>query len=203
MRPRPDAAVTVGADPADPASEHGGRVALGRITGVSGLQGWIKVHSDTAPRDNIVRFEHWWLRPRSAGAHAGDDGGWRKWRVLDGRPQGKTLVARLDGIEDRDAAVSLIGSEIAVPRSDLPATAPGEFYWTDLVGMAVRTVDGAVIGPVDRLFETGANDVVVIRDERDGAKSGSEVLVPWIRPDVVVDVDAVARCITVDWDPDF
>ena len=173
-------------------------VTLGRITSVSGLRGWVKVHSDTEPRENIVRYDAWLLRPE---ARPGDP--WREVRVLDGRPQGKTVVARLEGIEDRDAAATLIGSTVAVRRSALPPAEPGEFYWTDLVGMEVRTVDGSVIGPVDRLFETGANDVLVVRDARAGAKPGTEVLVPWVRPDVVVEIDAGARRITVDWDPDF
>ena len=179
-------------------SDDANTVTLGRITSVSGLKGWVKVHSDTEPRDNIVRFDAWLLRPE--GRAAGD---WREVRVLDGRYQGKTVVARLEGVEDRDAAGALVGSTVAVRRSALPPADPDEFYWTDLVGMDVVTVDGTRIGPVDRLFETGANDVLVATDARDGARPGAEVLVPWVRPDVIVEVDAAARRITVDWDPDF
>ncbi len=187
--------VRIGSDRPD-VPPAGSEVRLGHITSVSGLKGWVKVHSDTDPRDNIVRFDAWLLR-------AGAEAGWRAVRVLDGRAQGKTIVARLEGIEDRDAAQRLVGSEIAVRRSDLPPAGADEYYWTDLTGMDVVTVDGASIGPVDRLFETGANDVVVVADRRDGAKPGAEILVPWVRPDVVVEVDASARRITIDWDPDF
>ena len=187
----------------DTARQGGGDapVTLGRITAASGLRGWVKVHSDTEPRDNIVRFDAWLVRPESAGARP--PSGWRTVRVLEGRPQGKTIVARLEGIEDRDAAEALVGSIVAVPRSALPAADPDEFYWTDLVGMDVVTVDGATLGTIDRLFETGANDVVVVKDVREGAARGAEILVPWVRPDVVVDVDVAARRLTVDWDPDF
>ena len=182
----------------DDAQDGRSAVTLGRITAASGLRGWVKVHSDTEPRDNIVRYDAWLLRPETA--RAGD---WREVRVLDGRPQGKTIVARLEGIEDRDAAEALVGSTVAVPRAALPPAAEDEHYWADLVGMDVVTADGAALGPVDRLFETGANDVMVVTDARDGAKPGAEVLVPWVRPDVVVEVDAPARRIVVDWDPDF
>ena len=175
------------------------RVPLGRITAVHGLKGWIKVHSDTDPRESIVRFPRWLLTPEHSRLEADE----RVVTVLDGRVQGKTIVARLEGIEDRDAAEALIGRSIAVLRSELPALEGGAVYWTDLIGMRVRTVDGTDIGPVKRLFETGANDVLVIGDERGGSKPGSEVLVPWIRPDVVVLVDRRARRIEVDWDPDF
>jgi len=137
------------------------------------------------------------LTPASGGS------GERSVTVLDGRVQGKTIVARLEGIEDRDAAEALIGQSIAVPRSELPALEDGAVYWTDLIGMRVLTRDGVDVGPVVRLFETGANDVLVVGDERQGSKAGSEILVPWIRPDVVVQVDRQARRIEVDWDPDF
>ena len=185
--------------PADVPTGDAGLVTLGRVTAASGLRGWVKVHSDTEPRENIVGYAAWLLRLDGARGAAG----WREVRVLDGRPQGKTVVARLEGIEDRDAAEALVGSTVAVPRAALPPAAEDEFYWTDLVGMDVVTADGAALGPVDRLFETGANDVLVVTDARDGAKLGAEVLVPWVRPDVIVEVDVSARRIVIDWDPDF
>jgi len=179
------------------------RVPLGRITAVLGLKGWVKIHSDTDPRDGIVRFPRWLLTSPGGGDGAGERVVEREIVVLEGRPQGKTVVARLEGIEDRDAAEALVGHAIAVRRRDLPPLGDRGFYWADLIGMRVDTVDGIGIGPVVRLFETGANDVLVVGDERDGSRSGSEILVPWIRPDVVVRVDRQARVIVVDWDPDF
>ena len=177
------------------------RILLGHITGVSGLKGWVKVHSDTSPRENITAYAVWWLE-RS--------GNWRKVRVLDGRPQGKTIVAQIEGFDSPEQSVDLVGAKIAVDRDALPALSAGEYYWADLTGMQVRTVDDVIIGPVSRLFETGANDVVVITDEREVAAtenvegaSSREVLVPWLVPDVIKDVDMESRVITVDWDPDF
>jgi len=179
------------------------RVPLGRITAVLGLKGWIKVHSDTDPRDGIVRFPRWLLSPPVSGGGFGERVAEREVVVLEGRPQGKTVVARLEGIEDRDAAGALVGHSIAVRRRDLPPLGDRGFYWADLIGLRVETVDRIGIGPVVRLFETGANDVLVVGDEREGSKPGSEILVPWIRPDVVVRVDRQAGLIVVDWDPDF
>ena len=170
-------------------------VTLGRITAHHGLNGWLKVHSDTDPRENITAYARWWIR------RGGER--WRTIDVLDGRAQGKTIVARLAGVEDRDGAAPLIGSEIAVRRADLPPARPDEHYWTDLVGLTVRRVEGERLGTVSRLFETGANDVVVVADERPGAKPGTEILIPWVRPDVVTAVDLAAGTVTVDWDPDY
>lgn len=183
-------------------SESSARVQLGRITGHFGVRGWVKVHSDTQPRENIVQYKEWLLFPHGRSvAVAGDEV--RKVQVIDGREQGKTVVARLEGIEDRDAAEQLIGYGIVVDRAALPGLDEDQYYWTDLIGMGVVTIENVRIGTVRRLFETGANDVLVISDERAGSKVGAEVLVPWIQPTVITRVDQDARQITVDWDPDF
>jgi len=174
------------------------RVPLGRITAAVGLKGWVKVHSDTEPRIGIVAFDHWLL---SLPGRRGDSE--RRIQVLEGREQGKTIVARLEGIEDRDTAQALAGQQIAVSRDMLPPLDGDAIYWTDLIGMEVFTAAGLRIGTVTRLFETGANDVVVVADERTTSKAGAEVLVPWIRPDVIVALERDARRIVVDWDPDF
>lgn len=170
------------------------RITLGRITGIHGLKGWVKVHSDTSPRENIVRYSPWWL---------GQHGQWKAIKVIEGRPQGKTIIARLEGFDTPESAGLLTGAEIAIDRDVLPAAAGDEYYWADLIGMQVRRVEGVHLGTVLRLFETGANDVLVVADEREGAKPRSEVLVPWVMSDVVVEVNGQENQITVDWDPDY
>lgn len=163
-------------------------VTLGRVTAAHGIQGWVKVVSDTSPRENIVRYSPWYLGPA---------GGRRAWEVRAGRLQGKGVVAKLGGCNDRDTAEGLVGYEIAVPRAQLPpTTVEGEFYWADLVGLRVETLDGVVLGQVERLFETGANDVIVVAGDR-------ERLVPYLWQRVVREVDLKAGVMRVDWDPDF
>lgn len=180
------------------------RVLLGHITGTSGLKGWVKVHSDTDPRTNIFGFKSWWLE---------NSGAWTQVDVLEGRPQGKTIVVRIKGFDSPESSGALIGAKIAVSRLELPTPTAGEYYWRDLIGMQVITVDGVKIGPIDRLFETGANDVAVVKDWRDQSEDDAgtaivaskvkEVLVPWLVPDVITEVNLSDRQITVDWDPDF
>ncbi len=176
------------------ASTPADRVMLGHITGVSGLKGWVKVHSDTNPRDNIVTYKSWWLE---------QGGNWLEFRVLQGRPQGKTIVAQLEGVDTPETAGTLIGANVAISRAAMPEPVEGEYYWADLIGMQVRTVEDATVGPVARLFETGANDVLVVTDERESVEGSREVLVPWLVPDVITEVDMKGRVITIDWDPDF
>lgn len=163
-------------------------VTLGRVSGAYGIRGWVKVHSDTSPRDNILGYSPWHL-VRGAGREV--------WQVSGGRQQGKGLVAKLAGCDDRDAAEALVGAEISIPRDQLPATTePGEFYWADLVGLRVRTQDGIDLGRIVRLFETGANDVIVVQGDR-------ERLVPYLWGHVVRAVDLEAGVMRVDWDPEF
>ena len=163
-------------------------VTLGRISGAHGIQGWVRVHSDTSPRENIVSYSPW---------HLLREGRREVWKVNAGRLQGKAVVAKLAGCNDRDAAEGLAGAVITIPRTELPRiTRPGEFYWADLVGLAVRTLDGVELGRIDQLFETGSNDVMVVLGDR-------ERLVPYIWQQVVRDVDLDAGVMVVDWDPDF
>jgi len=174
-------------------------VLLGHVVGVHGVRGWIKVHSDTAPRENILTYPKWWLKNRD---------GWTEAKVVDSQHTPKNVLVLLEGITDRDAAEAMRGTEIGIPRDALPATDVGEYYWTDLIGCEVFDQDDRRLGIATRLFETGANDVLVVRDERpidDGEKrpNGPNILVPWVQPDVVVEVDVSLQKIVVNWDPDF
>lgn len=163
-------------------------MVLGTIAGPFGVQGWIRVHSDTQPRSNILDYAVWQVESSE---------GWRALRVEDGRMHRQGIVARLEGCGDRDAAAAMAGARIAVFRHQLPALPAGEYYWTDLEGLRVRTTRGSELGHVERLFETGANDVLVVRG------ADRERLVPFVPERVVKEVDLEAGLIVVDWDPDF
>jgi len=178
--------------PADADAEF---VILGKIIGFFGVRGWVKVHSDTEPRENIVTYSRWWL---------GEAGTRKPIQVKGGKRSGKNVVAQLAGIDSRELAEAVMGQQIAVPRSDLPTLDGEEYYWTDLVGCEVSNLQGVAFGPVKRLFETGANDVMVVTDHRSESENpNGDILVPWIRPTVIVSIDLTERRIVVDWDPDF
>ncbi len=164
------------------------RLLLGKIVGLFGVDGWVKVESYTEPRTQIFKYRPWLLmRP---GGETEIDG-------AQGRVQGKGLVANLPEVSNRDAAAELIGAEIWVRRSALPRAKRGEYYWVDLEGVDVVTTEGVVLGKVSHLFATGANDVLVVRDgER-------ERMIPFVLKKFVLEVDLNAGRITVDWDPDF
>lgn len=167
-------------------AKEGDWAVLGSVSGLYGVRGWVKVFSHTSPKENIFNYPCWYLFR---------DGQWREYRLLQGRPHGKGLVASLEGVVDRDQAAELIGAEIAVPRGQLPEAAPDEYYWADLEGKDVVTLNGDSLGRVDYLFETGANDVMVVKGER-------EHLLPFVSQ-VIRSVDLEQGVITVDWDADF
>jgi 16S rRNA processing protein RimM len=162
-------------------------VTLGRVSGVFGVKGWLKVQSYTEPRDNIARFPTWTLRIEGAD-HSFD--------VEDGHSHAGSVVAKLRGIDDRDRAREWVGAEVVVAREQLPATREGELYWTDLEKLEVRTTTGVVLGRVDHLLATGGNDVLVL-------DSSPQRLIPFIAGDVVKAVDLEAGLIIVDWCPDY
>lgn len=163
-------------------------IVLGRITGLYGVRGWVKVYSNTQPRDNILRYERWQI---------GRPGQWRMAVLEEGRSHGKGIVAKLQGCDDRDAAAALMGLEITILREQLPPTAADEYYWSDLVGLAVSNTEGVALGQVDHLLETGANDVLVVQQD------GVERLIPFVQGQFVKTIDLSAGTMVVDWDPDF
>ncbi|MEM7207384.1 MAG: ribosome maturation factor RimM [Pseudomonadota bacterium] len=168
-------------------SEQQTPVLLGRIVGVFGLQGWVKIHSDTQPREAIGQYEKWLL---------GDSGNWRTIRVERVKVQGKRVIGRLEGCHSANDAEALVGCEIAVEVEQLAKLSQNQYYWRDLIGLAVRLTDGTELGTVRRVFDTGANDVLVIEGKR-------EHLVPWDLTNVIRQVDLQKRSMLVDWDPEF
>ncbi|MDJ0709843.1 MAG: ribosome maturation factor RimM [Woeseiaceae bacterium] len=161
-------------------------VVLGRISGLFGVQGWVKVYSYTDPREAVLDYDRWLL--------SGNDG-WREATVAEGQRHGKTIIARIDGYVDRDQAATLVGTDIGVARDALPGTDANQFYWSDLEGLRVVHRDGCELGTVAYLLETGANDVMVVKGEQ-------ERLIPFVMGKVVLGVDLDNGEIQVDWEWD-
>lgn len=161
-------------------------ITLGKIVGVFGVKGWVKVFSETRPREQIFKYTPWLL------VLNGDE---FEVEVLEGRQQGKGLIASLKGYTDCEDARRLIGSEILVSQESLPKTGKNEYYWSQLTGLNVVNLQGIELGKVVNLFETGANDVLVVKGEK-------ERLIPFTEF-AVIDVDIDSNNIVVDWDEDF
>lgn len=161
-------------------------VLLGRVVGLFGLKGWVKVFSYSDPREAILEYDGHLLMQNDA---------WRSVTIAEGKKHGKSVIARLDGVDNPEQAGELIGCDIGVSRDQLPGAEIGRYYWTDLEGMSVVKSDGTELGKVAYLMETGANDVLVTKGEQ-------ERLIPFITDKVILDVDLAAGVITVDWEWD-
>jgi 16S rRNA processing protein RimM len=177
---------------------------LGRIGAPYGIKGWVHVQSFTSPPEKLLKYRNWSLsaaqveRVRSVQA-AGAAGELRSaatastFKVVEGRLQGNGLVARLEGIEDRDKAALLQGSMISVLRSALPKLRKREFYQADLIGLSVANLEGVALGEVSHFVETPGGDVMVVRGE-----AGREHGVPATKA-YLAKVDLAAGQVVVDW----
>ena len=168
-------------------------ILLGKISGFHGVKGWLKVFSHTSPRLKITQYSKWFLQK--------DDEEWRAVEVLNGRAQGKNIIALLEGVTDRNQVEALIGEKIAIRSDQLEDLSNDEYYWRDLIGLSVETTEGVELGEIDWLFNSGSNDVIVVKD-----RSGAEVkerMLPFLQDDVVISIDLEQSKMIVDWDPEF
>ena len=133
-------------------------LVVGRIGGVYGVRGWVKVFSYTQPQGNLLDYRPWYLDI---------NGAWQCYPEVEARAHGKGLIAAFEGWRDRERSRALNGVDIAIRREQLPAIDEDDYYWAELVGMQVVNGDGVALGRVQRLLETGANDVLVVKGDRE------------------------------------
>jgi len=161
------------------------KLIVGQINGIFGVQGWVKIFSHTDPRKNILDYSPWWLKCK---------GEWRQVKLLDSKVQsgGKTLVAQIDGVTDRDVAREYMGCEIAIDRTQLVQTNDG-WFWIDLMGCQVVSEDETALGKVTDIIETGAHDVLRVKGDQ-------ETLIPFVMNRFIKSVDIANKLIVVDWE---
>jgi 16S rRNA processing protein RimM len=166
-------------------------VVMGRIVAPYGVYGWLKVLPDTEVLDGLFDYDTWWI---------GKQDNWREVVVEQAKIHNDVLVVKLAGVDDRDQAFACKGLQVAVPRDALPTPDENEYYWSDLIGLAVKNQQDVDFGHITDVFETGANDVLVVKT---GKENGNiERLIPFI-DQVVIEVDVSAKTMLVDWDADF
>ncbi len=179
-----------------PKADAPGRLlVMGQVLGAYGVAGWVRLKTFTETAENLVGQAIWWLAPY--GTPEEDAGAYRALPVDEAREHGNAVVAKLAGVGDRDAAAALRGSWVAVPRESLPASGENEYYWADLLGLAVVNRKGEPLGEVAGLIETGAHDVLRVK-----ADDGRERLIPFVAAYVDA-VDQLGRRVLVDWELDF
>ena len=153
---------------------------MGRVAGSYGVRGWIRIERAQAA-----------LRQCAAWSIGG-----MEYPVEQVKEHSGTLLAKLKGLESREAALKLKGSTVYVRREAMPAPEEGHYYLADLVGLEVVNEQGVVLGTVKRWMFNGAQDVMEV------AGDGRARLLPWI-PEVVKKVDLEKRRVEVDWGADW
>ncbi len=161
-------------------------ICVGHILGAQGIKGWVRVFSNTSPRENILNYSPWLIE-------RGDE---LEPVKVQGRLQGKNVLARLEGIEDRTRAEELIGCQLYIEPQQLPRLDAGEFYWSDIIGLAVETEAAEPLGVVASMMETGADDVMVVAGDR-------ERLIPFVLDEIVKQVDLDTGKLVVDWSAEY
>lgn len=158
-------------------------VLIGKIIGVYGIKGWVKVLSYTRPKDNILNYEIWLV---------GSDAEQIEQNVTDCKRHGKGIIAKLQTVDDREQARLLTGSDIYIRRSQLPELATGEYYWHELMGLSVVDQYQKNLGTITDILETGGNDVFVITGDK-------RRLIPWVMGIYIKEIDLDSEQVRVDW----
>ena len=228
-------------------------IIIGQITGHFGVKGWLKIRSFTRPLDEVLSYSEWWVKSEPHSKHGSKSGvgfssnsdstpgfaassgydskaKWSSFKVTHSTAQSKKIVAKLDGVDSREQAEALIGCHIVIFDTQLAPLAEGEYYWRQLLGLSVSNLEGDVLGIVEDVVETGANDVLVVKSNASGKtvdetsadllaepqksvkarfdegqgdeKQGETRLIPWIHR-VIVKVDLSQSELVVDWGFDF
>lgn len=170
-------------------------IIIGKVTTAYGIKGWVKIHSFTEPDTNLLEYTPLFI---------GAPGNWRPVEIEQGKHHGKGLIAKLAGCDDRNQAELLARQQFAVHAEQLPELEDDEVYWHQLEGLLVYSIgeQDSLLGRVDGLMETGANDVLIVKPVSDSIDE-RERLLPYVPGEVVDEIDLDAGTIKVHWDPEF
>jgi 16S rRNA processing protein RimM len=169
-------------------------IIVGKLGSSYGIRGWLRIFSFTELPDSIFDYTPWYIQRA---------GQWQEVIVESFKPHNHDMIVKLKGIDDRDQANALTNIEVFVDAEKLPALNNGDFYWKDLIGCRVKTVNGYDLGQVTDLMETGSNDVLVVKANLKDAFGTTERLIPFVDDQFIKQVDLVTKMIVVDWDPAF
>lgn len=160
-------------------------IIVGKINGFHGVKGFVKIFSETRPREAILNYSHFLLNIENR---------WQNINVEEGMSHGRTVLMRFESYPDRTSVEPLLGAPLAIYRSQLPDLAVDEFYWLDLFGLQVMNQQGEEFGIIDSMMETGANDVLVVKD-----KDEKITYIPYVYGEIVLSIDKDKNEMIVDW----
>jgi 16S rRNA processing protein RimM len=181
-------------------------IEVGKIIGAWGIKGWIRVQPFASDPQALFSSRRWFIKPpESKGPHglSAHPAIPEVLKITWSKEHGDAIVAQCQEVGDRAAAQALRGARVFVPRASFPTADKDEYYWVDLIGLAVVNLQGQGLGTVVGLLDTGPHSVLRIAPEdADPADEASQRLVPFVAA-YVVDVSLAERRITVDWGLDY
>ncbi len=160
------------------------KIIIGRLAGAYGIKGWSHLISFTDPQENILHYSNWQIQKNNI---------WQSVSREAEKKHGNGFVVKLTGCDDRDQALLLKNTEIAIDSADLPKAPDNQYYWDDLIGFTVIDLSRKSLGTIDYLFATGANDVIAVSLDK------KQHFIPYLK-EVVKSVDVNNKIITVDWE---
>jgi 16S rRNA processing protein RimM len=167
-------------------------ITLGKFGSTYGVHGWLKIHTYTEFDASILDYKPWYISKTVTVVNSSTE--WEKIEVEAAQTHGKGIIVKLPNINSPEDARLLTGKLIAIHRDQLPKLKKDEYYWSDLEGLTVINKNGEVLGKVIYLMETGSNDVLVVKNDKEHA-------IPYLPGDVIICVDLAKQEIHVDWDP--
>ncbi|CAK9885778.1 MAG: Ribosome maturation factor RimM [Candidatus Erwinia impunctatus] len=167
---------------------------IGKMGAAYGIRGWLKVFSSTEIAESIFDYQPWFIQRA---------GKWQHIELESWKRHNQDMIIKVNNIDDRDTATLLTNCEIVVDAMQLPELEGDDYYWKDLIGCQVLTLQGYDLGQVTELMETGSNDVLVVKANLKDAFGAQERLIPFLDGQVISNVDLPTGKIIVDWDPGF
>lgn len=167
-------------------------VLVGHVAGAYGLQGWVRIKPYSAEAEALLTARTWWL----------DKPELQDVEVRQAKSHGDEVVVLLMGVATREGAEALRGAVVQIRRSHFPPLGDGEFYWVDLIGLAVENTGGMALGVVSGLIDNGAHPILRVAPPAGQNKPRPELLIPFVDRFILA-VDQAARIIRVDWELDY
>jgi 16S rRNA processing protein RimM len=182
-------------------------IEVGRILDAWGVKGWLKILPHSNEPEALLKAKSWFLQAPDAKFRPGFSAftGTVAVTVDEAKIHSDSVVAKIDGLDDRNDAEALRGCRIFLPRSAFPKASKDEYYWVDLIGLNVVNREGVALGCVRDLMATGPNSVLCVEYQalqEDGSSKTEERLIPFVSA-YVDSVDTAGKLITVDWQPDY
>lgn len=165
-------------------------IVIGKIKRAYGVRGWVKIVSFTDKSENIFCYAPWLVFLKNQ---------WKLIRLECWKSIKEKYIVKISGVSNREMAMLLTNSNLIIGETQLPFLCNNEYYWKDIIGCTVITVQGNDLGCVDYIIETIAHDVLVVKLFKQNFVKTKNCLIPFIYNRIIKNVNLIKNVIVVDW----